>query len=29
LVPVGYPAPDAAVPTLERKSFEQIVEFVE
>lgn len=29
LIPVGYPAADAAVPTLGRKSFEQIVEFVE
>lgn len=28
LIPVGYPAADAAVPVLERKSFEQIADLV-
>lgn len=28
LIPVGYPAVDATVPTLERKPLEQIIEFV-
>lgn len=28
LIPVGYPAVDATVPALQRKSFEQIIEFV-
>jgi iodotyrosine deiodinase len=28
VIPVGYPVPDAAVPRLERKPFDQVVEFV-
>lgn len=28
LIPVGYPPPDAEVPALEKKSFEEIAEFV-
>jgi len=28
LIPVGYPAPDAQVPTLEKKSLEEIAEFI-
>lgn len=28
LIPVGYPAPDATVPALERKPIEQMIEFV-
>jgi len=28
VIPVGYPVPDAAVPRLERKQFDDVVEFV-
>ena len=28
LIPVGYPAPDAEVPELEKKSLDEIAEFL-
>jgi hypothetical protein len=28
LIPVGYPTPDAAVPELEKKTLEEIADFV-